>query len=515
MNPLHIILTLMTLPEMIKPQSMYVQNLNDNKGYIPIKEDDTKIIDHYNRIFHFINLTNYHHSIEIIEKNINLLNGTISNLRPLVDTIENNFILLKAKVNNLSPHFRNKRGLVNALGKGLKFITGNMDSDDEKEIKNALDALATNMKDRSIEISSFIQISKTISSQIQNITTHINTQQNRVRKYINNFRNEIQNKISNLEDEVMFLRHIYQIDNDITLLRNHVDDIGQVIFTGKMGIIPTDILDNQELQLIDNFNTYTNIKVGVAYLSETIVIILSIPKYSPNSLSKITFEPIPNKENKSLYLEENQILIDKENNIFHANLSSNSIKTLRKFNDHCIENIIKNKKPECIFRKFELYEVKEIKQGFILFKNYFGNITHDCTHENNEKLSGTFILKFENCKITVENITYYNDKINFKENFILSHLITDIKENKTLHVDLKLEDLYLKQINYENDFKKIDFKHNKIFNITSNGINIIIFIIIIVLTSLIYKRKINVYHISSEPHTNGGGVTITPNKIII
>lgn len=511
------IILLTSIVHLLNSQKLYIQDLTNNNGYIPIKEEkDIRIIDHYHRVFHFINLTQYHHSIETIEKNIKLLDESISDTKPLLETIKNNFVLLKVKINNLSPNFRNKRGLINALGKGIKFITGNLDSEDEKEIKNTLETLTKGMQNNSIEMNSFVQISETLSSQIRNTTMHINKQQAIVTRYINNFRNEIQNKISTLEDEVIFLKHIYQVDNDITLLRNHVDDIGQVIFTSKLGIIPTDILDQQELQLIEDFESYTNIKINVIFLEETISIVLSIPKYSPNSLSKITFEPIPNKENKSLYLEENQILLDKNLNIFHINTLNNLIKNLKPFSDPCIENIVHNNEAKCTLRKFDFLEVKEIKQGFLLFKNFYGNLTENCIHENHGKFSGTFILKFENCNVTIENKIYYNDKLKLKENVILSHLITDIKENKTF-IDLKLEDLYVKQLSYENKFKNIDFKHNtnKILNITSNGINVIIVIIIIILTFFIYKRKINVYNISSEPQFNGGGVTITPNKVII
>lgn len=504
------------LPGITIAQGLYTQRLTDNKGYIPIKENDIKLIDHYTKILHLINLTNYHHSIDIIGTNINLLNGTISDVKPLLNTLEHNFTLLKAKVNNLSPHFRNKRGLINVLGKGVKFITGNMDNDDEIEIRNALNIFTTNQKEESFKLNSLIQVSEILSSQIENITTHINTQQTMITKHINRFRNEIQNKIQDLEDEMLFLKHVYQIDNDITLLRNHVDDIGQIIFTGKLGIIPTDVLDDKEIKLIDDYETYTNIKIGITYFNENILIALSIPKYSPKLFSQILFEPIPNKENKSLYLTENRILIDGKDNLYHANLTSKNIKNLEPFKDHCIENIIRNKTPECNFKKFEGYEIKEIKQGFLLFKNYYGNVSHDCIRETDEELFGTFILNFQNCKVFAENKTYYNNEIKFKENIILSNLITEINENKT-YLDVKLEDLYLKQINYESNFKRIEFdnKRNKIFNVTSNGINITIIIAIIIIVTLLYKKKINIYHISPEPQSNGGGVTITPNRIII
>lgn len=101
--------------------------------------------------------------------------------------------------------------------------------------------------------------------QIQNITEHINKQQNIVGKCINKFKYEVQNKISTLEDEVTFMKHLYQIDSDINLLKNHIDGIGRVIFTSKLGIIPTDILNDKEIEIIDNFKTYTKTKVAISF----------------------------------------------------------------------------------------------------------------------------------------------------------------------------------------------------------------------------------------------------------
>lgn len=61
------------------------------------------------------------------------------------------------------------------------------------------------------------------------------------------------------------MKHLYQIDSDINLLKNHIDDIGRVIFTSKLGIIPTDILNDKEIEIIDNFKTYTKTKVAISF----------------------------------------------------------------------------------------------------------------------------------------------------------------------------------------------------------------------------------------------------------
>ena len=89
--------------------------------------------------------------------------------------------------------------------------------------------------------------------------------------------------------------------------------------------------------------------------------------------------------------------------MFYVNVTDNLVKNLKPFNDPCIENIVHNNEAKCTLRKLEYLEIKEIKQGMLLFKNFYENLTENCKHENYEKLSGTFILKFENCEITVKN----------------------------------------------------------------------------------------------------------------
>lgn len=155
MKPLILIIFWAFTLRTLHSQNMETHDLTDNEGYIPIKEDNINIIDHYNRIFY----------------------------QTVPDTMKSNFKSLNRKLDNLTPHFRNRRGLIDGLGKGIKFITGNMDSEDEVEIRAALTNLTYNTDKNSLEINSVIQVSETLSLQIQNITEHINKQQNIVGKY--------------------------------------------------------------------------------------------------------------------------------------------------------------------------------------------------------------------------------------------------------------------------------------------------------------------------------------------
>lgn len=507
---------LTSIVNIIQPQLMEIQDLTENEGYIPIKESDIRIVDHYRRIYHLINLTHYYNTIEIIDNNINSLHGSVSDLMPLLDTTLNNFNLLKIKLDNLSPNFRIRRGLINGLGKGLKFITGNMDSDDEQEIKSLLANLTTITNANSIRIGNTARISEVLSQQIQNVTTHINRQQYIVKTYIHKFRNEIENKISTLEDEVTFLRHIYQINNDINLLKNHIDDIASVIFTSKLGIIPTDLLDEQETEIINDFEKYTRTKVAVSFEKDQIIIILSIPQFSNIPFKQIIFEPIPDKMNKSLFLKENRVLIDENQNAYYPN-SSTLFKNLKQIDDPCILSIFnKSKTASCTLKELKNTEIKEIKEGIVIFKNFFDNFTNNCNYEENIGKSHNFIIKFENCQINVGNLTFKNEKLIVKEKIIQTTLLKKIKENTTFP-EINLENLYIKQIKYENDFTDLNEtqKINRIFNIATNSTTISILIILLITIPIFCKRKATILHISSEPQSNGGGVTISPHRILI
>lgn len=112
MKPLILIIFWAFTLRTLHSQIMEIHDLTDNEGYIPIKEDNINIIDHYNRIFHFVNLSNYYNTLRNIEKNVKSLDSPISDLQPLIDTMKSNFKSLNRKLDNLTPHFRNRRRLI-------------------------------------------------------------------------------------------------------------------------------------------------------------------------------------------------------------------------------------------------------------------------------------------------------------------------------------------------------------------------------------------------------------------
>lgn len=390
-----------------------------------------------------------------------------------------------------------------------------MDNDDEVEIRNSLNYLYENETNLTNRVNSLTLVNELISSQIQNITKHINKKQLQIGNYLNKLADYLKNKILNMEDEIRFLEHIYQINNDISLLRNHIDDIGQIIFSCKLGVIPSDIFTRTELDLIDDFDSYTNSKVAVALQDKNIILIIQIPKYSQNTLSKIIFEPIPNTNNKSINLKMHEILVDSKDNIFDTNIKNNLQRNLIKLSDECLSSIINFEEAQCNMQTMNDTQVSEIIAGILVFKNFYSKIEHNC-NKINIKIRGNFIIKFENCEIKALNKTFSNIKMKIYDKFILPNFITKIREKNETIPNLKLETLYVEQIKHAESIQQI-IKQNDNSNLLNFCINTTIIFVIIILTIYLInniKSKMSIVQISSEPQTNGGGVIIKPLNII-
>lgn len=497
----------------ITAQTIDIQDLTNNNGFVPIRTGEFRPIEHYNKILHILNLTEYRQTLNIIAQNINTLKTNIISNKPLLDTIEKNFELLQVKVDNLHPHFRAKRGLVNILGKGLKLIAGTMDSDDEKDIENKLESLHNRQINLTEKFNTLTQVNNLISSQIQNITSHINNQQYKIGKYLDDFRNLLQNKISTLEDEFTYMTQVYQLNNDILLFKDHIDDIGQILFSSKLGIIPSNILTRTELDLITDFESYKDIMVSVAFHEDSLIIILQIPKLSETYFSKIQFEPIPNTLNKSIIFDTNEVLVDLNDNIYETNVKNKLMKNMIKIDNECLKNILLFEEAKCPMKYLKDTEVMEIIPGVLIFKNFYSNITHNC-NKIKIKQTGNFILKFENCKIETLNKTFTNVHIKIYDKIILPNIVTKIKETQNFTLNnIKLESLFMKQIEYKNNLDEIIY-HNDKSNLISFSIDVIIIISIATICIIFLSKSKQKFVISSEPQSNGGGVTTSKIEII-
>lgn len=505
----------------IRTQSIEIQDISHNEGYVPIKLEDRKLVKNYVKVLHIINITEYEVTSKQIFKNIEKLEAKSSVIGPMLNTIKHNYNLLENKIDFLKPHTKIKRALFDIVGKGLKFIAGTMDSGDALEIQTKLDSINLNINNIIYEDNKQVKINQDISDQIKNITNHIASQQYKIETYLNNFTNITNNRISNLEEEITYIQYIYQLNYDINLLKNHIDDIDQVIMTSKLGILTRNILTPKEIEMIPSIEASQYIKIMVTFYKNQIVIILLIPQLTDTPLSKILIEPIPNKQNKSLHIKEKYILVDKNKNIFYSTVKDDLKKNLIEVKDDCIKNIIRMEEANCDMQFQEKEEISEITKGIIVTKNIKNTLIIQNCNDLKINIEGNKLIKIENCKININNMLFENQEKKIHDHIILPNFLTKIKEKVTFY-NLDLEKLNLNNIKNRDRIDLMTYQ-NHAKHISTWVTQFVILIILTTLLFIMYKRKtkivkINVKQTSSEPQTNAGGVivsTTTPHNNII
>lgn len=216
----------------------------------------------------------------------------------------------------------------------------------------------------------------------------------------------------------------------------------------------------------------------------------------------------------SIILDDYQILLDESNNVYNTFVEDNMEKNLKIVEDECIINILKLKEASCKLGLASKTSIVEVIPGILIFKNFNSDIDHNC-NSLKIKQTGTFIIKFENCKLIIANNTYENSKVKMYDTFVLPSKITKIKENSNFTTtELKLEKLYIEQVKQKEHIKFLVDKNKNVHLISLSSDLLITFIIImsIFIFIYIYKYKIKFY-ISPElqlPTRNTTSITSGP-----
>lgn len=485
-------------------QKLEIQDFNNNNGFVTIKIGEVDIIRKYTKVLHVINITEYENAKEHIKENIKIIQGGNVLPNPMLNTISHNFKILENKITNLKPHLRQKRGLLNAVGTGLKYLVGTMDSNDEIEIRNKLEALSDNSKKLIVENNKQVIFNNHISEQITNITKHIRNQQEAIKLFLDKFNSQSQNTIIELEHEINYVQQMYQINYDINLLKDHLENIEEIILTSKLGILSRNILTEQEMLIVKDITNFRDIKIVVAFQSNQIIIILFIPEHSEIPYSRILIEPIPNKENKTLHIKKHVYLMDQFDKIYNENVKDSLKRNLIEVNDKCITGIMSFQETKCVLEKFYGEEIKEIISGIVITKNIKkSRIIHNCNNYN-VTVEGTNIIRFKNCRISIKGELFENTILEAQDHIILPHFTTRIIANRTINT-IEFEDFHeytIKNNRKQLEFMAIENKNNNIINWSINTIIIVIILTTIIL--ILYKKYVK--ETSSEPQSNDGGV---------
>lgn len=220
------------------PERHDIQDLTTNTGLLTIKTNQARLLNDYFKFIHLIDLDNYIENINNIKTNIIKIQK-LHNFDIAMETLKSKFIGLEQSFQNIYPHIRKRRGLLNIVGTGVKFMTGNMDNEDAIEINNKINDVILNNKQLIKANNNQFHLNEEFIYRFKNLTNHINTQQ----LIITGILDQIS---SNLTYGVTYMLYIYQLDFNIVTLKNQFEDISECIKMAKRNVLPKNIMSHKE-----------------------------------------------------------------------------------------------------------------------------------------------------------------------------------------------------------------------------------------------------------------------------
>ncbi|XP_059226505.1 uncharacterized protein LOC131998170 [Stomoxys calcitrans] len=209
----------------------------------------------------------------------------------------------------------------------------------------------------------------------------------------------------------------------IDLLKEEIVNVNYAIHWAKSGIINSFVLSNTEVNIAKELFEkdsipFVNIEeifefseVKIASNEKSLIYIVNVPTTNLDSCSKLLIKPTKSGDliNK---IDYNEILVCKNesygilkpcksfNNLTVCNL--NNVKRIEK--ENCLLNLLKSVEANCtLLRHSTTPTVEEVLPGMILLNQFDGTIL---INDEQYNLTGTFIIKFQNASITIDNETY-------------------------------------------------------------------------------------------------------------
>lgn len=374
---------------------------------ITISNGQSKVQDGTFRVVHPIDLNQYTQFLtetkSYIEQNIPrsnsllpLLNEEINQTTELISVM----LPIELRNNSYSKNLRKIRS-INLIGTAWKYIAGSPDHDDFELLEFNLSNLNENNNKQVI-------INQIVNDRINNLTDIINNFSNTLRKD-NNFVNEV----------------VINLQNRVRLIKEQLININHAIQWAKNGIINPLILNRLELKMAlekleEERMPFASAEEAVEYAQVSIMLknsvilyIIKIPLTSEDIFENIKlYSVLRNKKGIKLLFKEimknknttyglktscrkyNKIKLCKENDL--VDLSKND----------CIPNVIKGLASSCPFlTNPKTPQIEEIFPGVILLNDFRDTVEID---RIKQPLSGTFLIKFTNSTIVIQNNTYRN-----------------------------------------------------------------------------------------------------------
>jgi len=353
---------------------------------------------------------------------------------------------------------RIKRGLMNFLGTGIKFVTGNLDDNDLKTINENLDALHKSKSseiDKINKLTSFANhLSKRYSDDLELLNKNILSTQKFFRNLTTTeeIRIILQNEVFHSE---MLLDTLTMLERTISLAFNGIPNL-EIITVNETIEIQNYLEKNyehQQLSPIDHVHLFKVLefaKISIIGTDQAITFLLKIPIFQNIVANSSRIYPIPNHQDIAM-LPPKKFLVKMENENRWTNEecrnSSNAISYCyqKTFVEDCNLKTFQHCRTAKIENKYKIIHVLKNRELLILFQepqeileDYQGKLTR-------KSVKGANLLTSP-CKIII-GTSFYDNTIP----------VFEIATQNISEIDLKYEtriDLHLRHLDFPTEIIK-------------------------------------------------------------
>lgn len=414
-----------------------------NNPLLPFLVSKAKLVKQKHTYVKYVDVQKFEDPLKAIKINIELIEK--DELSPSLLEIFNHLKYLHKKAMNkyinLKPANRQKRGLLNIIGKAQKWAFGLLDSDDEKKYDNAIKTIDNNQQKLHHDLKNMLTITKQFMNETTNVMDKIIDNQNQVYAEIKVLQIKTDKNTSFLKLQNWINIMIIDCQNIIEIL----DTLENSVLFANLNIVNNNILSLIELDnILDsmkliypkgiiNFKykqSYLEIiKIEVLYVKNKLLFNFHIPIVDENLFDYYELFPIPHK-GEILIPPEPYIIIDNEDHYFLREACSI-------VENYCIYfEKTPNKLPSCIpqlLRGNQLHNCHTIMVNSI-YKTLIEpvddanvivvpakeeKITKLCPHQEYVEINEPYLIKIpENCQIIISNYSFQNKDVIIDSTFI-------------------------------------------------------------------------------------------------
>ncbi|KAL3272056.1 hypothetical protein HHI36_022518 [Cryptolaemus montrouzieri] len=218
-------------------QALQIEKI-PHDGYFAEDLGTTRLLNHYHKFYFYFNISQIESSFRHLWTNTYILNVKHGNFSSLVNILEENCLEIEQELSKFN--FKSKRA-IDALGSGIRFITGNLDQNDLKEINSHLNSLFTNQKKLITQMSKYTSFANHITNRYVNDLKLIQENINTTFKAINTIDD-------NISTQQLYQYNIHLSNKLLSVLRN----IQRTISLAFNGIVNIEIISTAELKDIVN-----------------------------------------------------------------------------------------------------------------------------------------------------------------------------------------------------------------------------------------------------------------------